>query len=42
MNLLRMIMSFHDNDEYDKDDSVDSVDDDGIGDIYEKVSIFDL
>ena len=34
-----MIMSFHDNDEYDKDDLVD---DDGIGDIYEKVSLFDL
>ena len=34
-----MIMSVHDNDEYDKDDSVD---DDGIGDIYEKVSLFDL
>ena len=32
-------MSVRDNDEDDKDDSVD---DDGIGDIYEKVSLFDL
>ena len=31
-----MIMSVHDNDEYDKDDSVD---DDGIGDIYMKKSL---
>ena len=32
-------MSVHDNDVDDKDDSVD---DDGIGDIHEKVFLFDL